>query len=96
MDCDLTGRFADFRKKRYARHERWHDKYSHCGLILQGRSESGPLFLHNGYSGGKMIIKELEDLKREVLKLKDELKRLKEEHRNARIQELRQTARCIH
>lgn len=43
-----------------------------------------------------MIIKELEDLKREVLKLKDELKRLKEEHRNARIQELRQTARCIH
>ena len=43
-----------------------------------------------------MIIKELEDLKREVLKLKDELKRLKEEHRNTRIQELRQTARCIH
>ena len=40
------------------------------------------------------MIKELEDLKREVLKLKEELKRLKEEHRSARIQELRQTARC--
>lgn len=39
-----------------------------------------------------MMIKELEDLKREVLKLKEELKRLKEEHRSTRIQELRQTA----
>ena len=43
-----------------------------------------------------MVIKELEDLKREMLKLKEELKRLKEEHRSARIQELRQTTRCIH
>lgn len=39
-----------------------------------------------------MSIKELENLKREVLKLEEELKRLKEEHRSARIQELRQTA----
>ena len=39
-----------------------------------------------------MIIKELEDLRKEVLTLKEELKRLKEEHRSARIQELRQTA----
>jgi len=38
------------------------------------------------------MIKELEDLRREVLNLKEELKRLKEEHRSARIQELRQTA----
>ena len=38
------------------------------------------------------MIKELEDLRKEVLKLKEELRRLKEEHRNARIQELRQTA----
>ena len=39
-----------------------------------------------------MSIKELENLKREVLKLKEELKRLKEEHRSIRIKELRQTA----
>jgi len=39
-----------------------------------------------------MIIKELEDVRREVLKLKEELKRLKEEHRRVRIDELRQTA----
>lgn len=42
-----------------------------------------------------MMIKELEDLKREVLKLKEELKKLKEEHRSARIRELRKTTRCI-
>ncbi|MEJ2705701.1 MAG: hypothetical protein P8Z79_24960 [Sedimentisphaerales bacterium] len=39
-----------------------------------------------------MSIKELEHLKREVLKLKEELKRLKEDLRNARIRELRQNA----
>ena len=38
-----------------------------------------------------MMIKELEDLKREVITLKDELKKLKEEYRSTRIQELRQT-----
>lgn len=38
------------------------------------------------------MIKELEDLKREVITLKDELKKLKEEYRSTRIQELRQTA----
>ena len=38
------------------------------------------------------MIQELEDLKIEVLRLKGELKRLKEELRGARIQELRETA----
>ena len=37
-----------------------------------------------------MIIRELEDVKREVLKLREELKRLKKEHRSARIEQLRQ------
>jgi hypothetical protein len=61
-------------------------------FTLQGRSEQDTLSKGNDYIGGKMIIKELENLKREVLTLKEELKRLKEEHRNARIQELKQTA----
>lgn len=39
-----------------------------------------------------MMMKELEDLKIEVLRLKAELKRLKKELRGARIQELRETA----
>ena len=41
--------------------------------------------------GQKMIIKELQDLKREVLRLKEELERLKQELLTARIKELRQT-----
>ena len=48
--------------------------------------------MYDGYSGGGMMIKELEDLKRDVLRLKEELKRLKEELRSTRIQELRETA----
>ena len=41
--------------------------------------------------GQKMIIKELQDLKREVLRLKEELERLKQELLTARVEELRQT-----
>jgi hypothetical protein len=39
-----------------------------------------------------MLIKELQDLKREVLRLKEELERLKQELLSARVKELRQTA----
>ena len=42
--------------------------------------------------GEKMLIKEFQDLKREVLRLKEELERLKAELLTARIEELRQTA----
>ena len=38
-----------------------------------------------------MLIKELQDVKRGVLRLKEELERLKQELLTARIEELRQT-----
>ena len=42
--------------------------------------------------GPIMLIKEIQDIKREVLRLKEELERLKQELLTARIEELRQTA----
>ena len=39
-----------------------------------------------------MLIKEIRDIKSEVLKLKEELERLKQELLTARIKELRKTA----
>ncbi len=39
-----------------------------------------------------MLIKELQDMKSEVLRLKEELKRLKEDLLTARIEELLETA----
>ncbi len=42
-----------------------------------------------------MRIKELQDIKSDVLRLKEELKRLKQELLYARIQELRQAAHWI-
>ncbi len=39
-----------------------------------------------------MLIKELKDMKSEVLRLKEELKRLKESLKTARIEELLETA----
>jgi len=39
-----------------------------------------------------MLIREIRDIKSEVLKLKEELERLKEELLTARIKELRKTA----
>ncbi len=39
-----------------------------------------------------MLIKELQNMKSEVLRLKEELKRLKEDLLIARIEELRETA----
>jgi hypothetical protein len=41
--------------------------------------------------GPMMLIKEFQDLKREVMRLREELERLKEELLTARIEELRQT-----
>jgi len=42
--------------------------------------------------GEDMLIKELQDLKREVMRLREELERLKAELLTTRIEELRQTA----
>ena len=39
-----------------------------------------------------MLIKELQDIKSDVLRLKEELKRLKQELKTARIEELLETA----